>query len=497
MADQKFLIPRMNIFETVGLLFHSIISNLFNANMPGGRAWLYGSNKMKPNALPELESVIDMALKKEISQDRYYNFTSAYGYNKEMSDHILLSAKNYLEIFSYVTLYRRKEITLDQLKGYMSKLHLEPGEVDNILKSSEFFPAPGDLVRFAVREVYSPEVAQKFGLFEDLPQKFISESSKSGLPEEQARNFWAAHWELPSPLQGFQMLHRRIIDEDTLKLLLKALDVMPFWRDKMVQLSHNPLTRVDVRRMYGLGVIDEQGVYNAYLDVGYSAENAELMTTFTTRYENNENDGITRSNILKAYKEDLIERDELISYLQLLDYSDKVVTFWVDMADYEKTEARIKLITNDAIELYRLGEWNIVTVRNELLKQDLPAKYVDRIIQESVIQQAKRRKVPTKSDLETWLNSQIITEDYYTTKMRLIGYSDKDIQFYLSEIALKVDTSKIKLLPLKTYSRWLTKEIITEEVFRVIAKELKISDIDTDRLVSEALPIEELPESAE
>lgn len=491
MAEAKFPLERMNIFESAFLLVHSIISNIFNANTPFGRAWIYHSNTLKSNALPELESVIDLALKKEITPELYYKYTSMYGYNKEASDQILLSAKNYLEIFSYITLYRRDKISKDQLTGYMSKLHLDPGEVENILTSSEFFPAPGDLVRFAVREVYSPEVAQKFGLFQDLPQKFIDESSKAGLPEEQARNFWAAHWELPSPLQGFAMLHRRIIDEDTLKLLLKALDVMPFWRDKMVDLSYNPLTRVDVRRMYGLGVLDEKGVYNAYLDVGYSPENAQLMTEFTTRYENNENDGITRANILKAYKEDLIERKELLSYLDILGYSEKVIKFWVDMADYEKTEHSIKLITDDAIELYRLGEWNIETVRNQLLQQDLPAKYVDRIIRESVIQQAKRRKVPTKSDLETWLTSQIINEDYYTLKMRLIGYSDKDIQFYLTEIARKVDTSKIKLLPIKTYSRWLTKEIITEDVFRLVAKEHKISEVDIDRLVTEALPLAE------
>ena len=493
MAETKFPLERLNIFETVGLLFHSIISNLFNANTPFGRAWLYGSNTMKPNALPELESVIDLALKKEIGPEDYYKFTASYGFNKKASDQLLLSAKNYLEIYSYVTLFRRNKISKDQLTDYMSKLHLDAGEIENILTSSEFFPSPGDLVRFAVREVYSPEIAQKFGLFEDLPPKFIEESSKAGLPDEQARNFWAAHWELPSPLQGFRMLHRRIIDKDTLKQLLRALDVMPFWRDKMIDLSHNPLTRVDVRRMYGLGVLDEKGVYNAYLDVGYSPENAQLMTEFTTRYENNENDGITRANILKAYKDDLIDRKELLSYLDMLGYSEKVIKFWVDTADFEKTEHRINLIADDAIELYRLGEWNIETVRNELLKQDLPARYVDRIIQESLLQQAKRRKVPTKADLETWLRAQIIKEDYYTEKMRLIGYSDKDIQFYLSEIALVVNTDKIKLLPLKTYLRWLTKEIITEDTFRIIATEMKISVVDTDRLVAEALPLAEEP----
>ena len=85
---------------------------------------------------------------------------------------------------------------------------------------------------------------------------------KAGLPEEQARNYWAAHWELPSAQMGYAMFQRRIIDHETLVMLLKSLDIMPFWRDKLIEMSYNPLTRVDVRRMYGLGVLSEEEVYN-------------------------------------------------------------------------------------------------------------------------------------------------------------------------------------------------------------------------------------------
>ncbi|MBA7557821.1 hypothetical protein ES705_50595 [subsurface metagenome] len=37
------------------------------------------------------------------------------------------------------------------------------------------------------------------------------------------------------------MLHRDIVDQDTLKMLLKSLDIMPYWRDRLIQLSYNPL----------------------------------------------------------------------------------------------------------------------------------------------------------------------------------------------------------------------------------------------------------------
>ncbi|GAH93918.1 unnamed protein product, partial [marine sediment metagenome] len=43
------------------------------------------------------------------------------------------------------------------------------------------------------------------------------------------------HWSLPSPSQGFEMLHRGVIDEAELNMLLRALDIMPFWREKLTK----------------------------------------------------------------------------------------------------------------------------------------------------------------------------------------------------------------------------------------------------------------------
>ncbi|GAG78096.1 unnamed protein product, partial [marine sediment metagenome] len=87
----------------------------------------------------------------------------------------------------------------------------------------------------------------------------------------------------PSPQQGFDMLHRGVISDDELNMLLRALDVMPFWRDKLTQIAFRPLTRVDVRRMYKQGVLTETEVYESYLIAGYNEQNAERMAEFTVR----------------------------------------------------------------------------------------------------------------------------------------------------------------------------------------------------------------------
>ena len=77
------------------------------------------------------------------------------------------------------------------------------------------------------------------------------------------------------------MLHRRIIDPDELKLLLRVRDIPSFWRERLVQLSYDPYTRVDVRRMYTAGVLSENEVFDTYLDLGYDEEHANNLTLWT------------------------------------------------------------------------------------------------------------------------------------------------------------------------------------------------------------------------
>ena len=145
-------------------------------------------------------------------------------------------------------------------------------------------PPVADIITMAVREAFTPEIAARFGQYQDLPSEFVEWVGKKGLSKEWAERYWAAHWSLPSPQQGFEMLHRGIIGEADLHMLMRALDIMPYWRDKLIAMAYRPLSRVDVRRMYALGVLDVSGVRKAYTDLGYNNYNADLMTKFTIKY---------------------------------------------------------------------------------------------------------------------------------------------------------------------------------------------------------------------
>jgi ElaB/YqjD/DUF883 family membrane-anchored ribosome-binding protein len=245
-------------------------------------------------------------------------------------------------------LFLRGEIDEKKHDSILASYGFSQDHINEIKSLYAIIPSVTDIITMAVKEAFTPEIAQRFGQFEDLPPAFVSWAKKQGLSEEWAGRYWAAHWELPSPQMGFEMYQRRLIDKDDLTLLLKALDVMPYWREKMINLSYNPPTRVDVRRMYKMGVITEEQVYNFHLDIGYSPENARLLTDFTKRYSAPEDQSqqdtfieLARSTYSAAYKDRIISEVEYRTFLEGLKYATDDINLLITLDDYaiEQKEA--------------------------------------------------------------------------------------------------------------------------------------------------------------
>lgn len=110
---------------------------------------------------------------------------------------------------------------------------------------------------------------------------------------------------------------------------------------------------------------------------------------------------------------------------------------------------------------------------------------MDNAVVETVSQASKKVRMPTRTDLENWLKAQIIDDVYYATQMKNLGYRQDDIEYFLTEITLEVDTSQRKFLPITTYARWLRTGILAESDFRRVAGTMAIAGPDIDRLVRE------------
>lgn len=201
-------------------------------------------------------------------------------------------------------------------------------------------PTPTDMVRFGVREVYTPEVAERFGQFEDFPPAFGVQMARLGFELEVARQYWAAHWDLPSATQGFEMLHRNVIDMPDLELLLRALDVMPFWRERLIEIAYTPITRIDIRRFYKMGVIDLDEVERRYRFLGYSPADALVQQEFARRWVQESErtslddlQDLAAAQIRQGYRARLFTRDEAEDRLVELTYTEDDANFLLDLDD--------------------------------------------------------------------------------------------------------------------------------------------------------------------
>lgn len=293
-------------------------------------------------------------------------------------------------------------------------------------------PPVADIITMAVREAFTPDIAARFGQYEDFPKELETWGMKKGLSAEWTQRYWAAHWSLPSPQQGFEMLHRGLIDRTELDMLLRALDVMPFWREKLTGIAYRRLTRVDVRRMYSTGVLTEKEVFDTYSELGYNDRDAARMSEFTVRQVLATQSKFTAKDVINAYSKYMINRSEASTLLRELGVRPENVSFIITTAEYKRewalTENRISAIRN----LYKKKVYTPDKARAELLRLDMPSERVDVLMEQWYIDEKdKPPRYWTTAQTLSFIKEGLITPERGIYELKNIGYDDEHINVYV------------------------------------------------------------------
>ena len=107
----------------------------------------------------------------------------------------------------------RQDPSLSNLGNELRRIGIHDNYFDLYKELAYQIPPVADIITMAVREAFTPSIAAKFGQYQDFPEPLELWAGKKGLSPEWAKRYWAAHWSLPSPQQGFQMLHRGLITQ--------------------------------------------------------------------------------------------------------------------------------------------------------------------------------------------------------------------------------------------------------------------------------------------
>lgn len=203
-------------------------------------------------------------------------------------------ATPYLGVGEQVRLWQREEIEEAELDDRLLKMgYNRPDQIDEIKALAVVVPSPGDLTRMMMRDAGDDVIVNQFDLDAEFPEKFKGRipgwAKAAGMEEDHLLYQWRAHWTIPPPGQLYTMLHRlrhadpaspEYLDKQVIETALKQQDILPFWVPKLLEISNAPITRVDARRAYAIGIVDKESLTKSFWDRGYSDEDADTLTEY-------------------------------------------------------------------------------------------------------------------------------------------------------------------------------------------------------------------------
>ena len=325
--------------------------------------------------------------------------------------------------------------------GYMAKLGYPDDVSQSLFATSSYYPGPQEWIRFAVRDVFNPDVVASAGLDEQFPDDIVPYAEKGGVSEEFMKMHWRAHWNLPSPTQAFEMLHRGLISMDQLKSILKASDYAPGYIDAMVGIAYSPYTRVDARRMYDLGILDDDGFIQAMKDIGYDDEHAANLLRFAHSDGREAEKDLSQAQMLRAYALGKVARNDLMAYLMKLGYDETESSLLIDLEDDKKADD----LLNERIAVldwkYERGDISDGQYLDTLSSEGIPRAKAEYYLTKASFEAEKSVKLPTKADVEKWYKKNYISDRQATTYLRQMRYREAEIRLYMHEWAEEAQAS--------------------------------------------------------
>ena len=379
---------------------------------------------------------------------------------------------------------------LEWVKQALAESALKNKYQDAITDLADNFLGAPDYIRMAVRDAFNDTVAARDGTDEDFPEVLAPLLQALGYRTEDAKAAWRAHWDLPSPTQAYEMLHRGLITEDQLADYLRQADYAPRWRPLLEKISYNPITRTDAKRAYKIKApgFDEARLKQAYKDLGYNDADADLLVEFTrqdvgeeAKQERELITGPVRTQALNMYRARRITEAELRKTLSSLGYGQDVTDRYVREIEFTRAveqredvaaalksayvkglrsrdDTRTLLIQggwpDDAVEDV-LGPWDLLrqatelqphqAAQRDLTQAQLVAAYADALLDRT---EAFNRLLALGYD-DTEAETLLALQDYKTTqedlKARVENVRLNFLRYAYSEAEASTELTKLGL----------------------------------------------------
>jgi len=395
----------------------------------------YAVNRIVRPARADPATAIANAWRHNLDWDSVNFHTDDTGWHADYIQQLAETLRPRTDVGNLLALWRREKLAEGDLNSELGARGYEPSDIAQLKQATELIPGPGDLISMAVREAFSPDIVAKYGYGEGFPAEFGEWMEKQGDVDGWARKYWTAHWRMPGLAQALDALYR--LDDfglDELDDFLRTADIAPAWRGIIKRTAYRTLARVDIRRMYAMGVLDPDALLRKYLAFGYNAEDAALMTEFTIRFETDESREATKSDILSFLATGALSESEALGWLQQIGYPGDLAAYLVAREIMKSDQARIKIQTGHIENLYTHGEIDLSQASSQMAALGLPAGEIEQKLSEWQIAREAKVRRPSLATLDKFFKSDTITQAQYTDGLAALGYQADYIAWYLDDI---------------------------------------------------------------
>jgi hypothetical protein len=413
---------------------YTIRASIFGGLGPIQRFAEYNADKTMRSFLPDVASLGFMRRIGIMSEEGYQNSMAQLGVHDKLIPLYIELARRIPNNGEIITGLWRGKVTEADFIALLKRQGYDDQAIALYKELSVNLPPLSDLIHMLVRDAFNDSASSQYGYDEDFPQEITEFFQKQGYNPDWAKRYWRSHWQLPSPSQGYEMLHRGLIEQSDLETLLRISDYPKFWRDKLRDISFNVLTRVDVRRLLQAGLIDEGKALQSYKEMGYNEENARLLTDFALHGISQDEKDLTKSDVLNLYEEGLIDRSETESNLVKMGYDSSEADNILKLSDVNIAKAMRTDLINFTKEKFLAKQLDENAARNELNQIGLKSQSVDRYLLNWQRASEVEAALPSMADVKAWYLADYIDEQKFRSFLNLHHHTSENVEIYVKQM---------------------------------------------------------------
>jgi len=387
-----------------------------------------------------------------------------------------------------IALYRRGEITEKTAKEYIKRADAYKDEdIDHIWTLRNDIPGPSDLVRFEVREGWNDALAKSLGYDDEFPANgpFVAFMEAQGLRNVQVTTpsglnasadwpklYWRAHWQTMSPTQSYDAFHRlrphRLwrynagglplspFTGQELSSVLKAADYPLKQRGWLTAIAYKTIGRIDLRRAFFAGVVNEQEVYEQFLDQGYNQPDAQILLNWLIgekkkwlktpagRNHTAEIRAMIR-HMQEAYEIGSIDRSQFYGFLLGVKYDTQDANSLVVAIDTKVNNKHVKAYIKSIRTEYFTGKYDEIQAAANLIAAGINAERATRYVRLWEAENNSERKLLSTNTIKDWVTNGIISFAEGFQRLLVLGWDANDAGLWMDKIRSDIAKANLRL----------------------------------------------------